>query len=62
MSFDVECSVEHAFTIWTQRIGSWWPRDHTVTGTHDTEVFLQPREGGRIFERAAGGVEQRSSA
>ena len=57
MSFDVDCSVEHAFSIWTQRIGSWWPRDHTVTGTHGTEVVLQPHEGGRIYERAAGGAE-----
>ena len=32
LSFDVDCSVEHAFTIWTDEIGTWWPRDHTVTG------------------------------
>ena len=32
MSFDVACSAEHAFTVWTSGIGTWWPPDHTVTG------------------------------
>lgn len=57
MTFDVVCSVEHAFATWTQRIGSWWPRDHTVTRAHDTDVVLQPGEGGRIYERAPDGTE-----
>ena len=32
LSFDVACSAEHAFTVWTAGIGTWWPPDHTVTG------------------------------
>ena len=32
MSFDVDCSAEHAFAVWTSGIGTWWPADHTVTG------------------------------
>ena len=32
MSFDVACSPEHAFRVWTSRIGTWWPPDHTVSG------------------------------
>lgn len=57
IAFDVACSVEHAFTTWTERIGFWWPRDHTVTGAHSTEVVLQPHEGGRIYERTSDGTE-----
>ena len=24
--------AEHAFSVWTSGIGTWWPPDHTVTG------------------------------
>ena len=57
LSFDVACSVEHAFDVWTSGIGSWWPSDHTVTGHGDLVVVLQGGVGGRIFERTADGVE-----
>lgn len=56
MSFDVACSAEHAFGMWTSRIGTWWPRDHTVTG-HPEQVVLQGDVGGRIYERTADGAE-----
>jgi uncharacterized protein YndB with AHSA1/START domain len=56
LSFEVECSPEHAFTVWTSAISSWWPRDHTVSGD-PAEVVLQSGIGGRIYERAADGVE-----
>ena len=56
MSFDVACSAEHAFSVWTSRIGMWWPPDHTVTGQADLVVF-QSGVGGRIYERTADGVE-----
>jgi uncharacterized protein YndB with AHSA1/START domain len=57
MSIDVACSVEHAFTTWTTKIGSWWPRDHTVSGRTDAVVVLQDGVGGRIYERTADGDE-----
>jgi uncharacterized protein YndB with AHSA1/START domain len=57
ISVDVACSTEHAFTVWTSGIGSWWPPDHTVSGRGDLEVFLQGRVGGRIFERTPDGIE-----
>jgi hypothetical protein len=56
ISFDVGCSAEHAFNVWTSRIGTWWPSDHTVSGEADL-VVLQGGVGGRIFERTADGVE-----
>jgi hypothetical protein len=57
MSFDVACSVEHAFGVWTSGIGTWWPPDHTVTGQGDLDVVLQGSVGGRIYERTSDGVE-----
>ena len=56
LSFDVACSAEHAFSVWTERIGTWWPPDHTVTGKAEL-VVLQAGVGGRIYERTADGAE-----
>jgi uncharacterized protein YndB with AHSA1/START domain len=56
MSFDVACSAEHAFTVWTSQISAWWPQDHTVTG-HAEVVVMQSGVGGRIYERTADGDE-----
>jgi uncharacterized protein YndB with AHSA1/START domain len=56
-SFDVDCPAEHAFEVWTARISLWWPRDHTVSGAAAVDIVLEPRVGGRIFERTDGGVE-----
>jgi uncharacterized protein YndB with AHSA1/START domain len=57
ITFEVECSVAHAFETWTARIDSWWPRTHTVSAEPGAHVTLEPRAGGRIFERTAAGVE-----
>ncbi len=56
-TLDVGCSAAHAFSVWTSGIGTWWPADHTVTGEPGLAVVLEPRVGGRIFERTAGGDE-----
>jgi hypothetical protein len=56
MSFDVACSAEHAFRVWTSRFGTWWPPDHTVTGRPEL-VVLQGGVGGRIYERTPDGAE-----
>lgn len=55
-AFEVDCSPEHAFDVWTSRIDTWWPRDHTVGEA--VAVVLQEGVGGRIFERDADGVER----
>jgi uncharacterized protein YndB with AHSA1/START domain len=57
ISQDVACSAEHAFATWTERFGAWWPRGHTATGETGTQVVLEPRDGGRIYERTSDGRE-----
>ena len=57
LAFEVDCPVEHAFEVWTARIATWWPRDHTVSGEEDLTVVLEGRRGGRIFERGGTGME-----
>ena len=46
----VDCPPEHAFAVWTEHIDLWWPRSHTVSGD-PLRVVLEPRVGGRLFER-----------
>ena len=55
-SVEVGCPVAHAFTVWTSGIGTWWPADHTVTGSPDLRVVLEGRSGGRIYRLQAEGA------
>jgi uncharacterized protein YndB with AHSA1/START domain len=57
IAFEVSCPAPHAFEVWTARIGEWWPADHTVSAEDGLTVVLEPRLGGRIFERTRDGVE-----
>jgi len=54
ISFDVDCPADHAFNVWTSKIGTWWPRDHTVSGNPE-EIVLENGLGGRIYERTSAG-------
>ena len=55
LAFEVACVPDRAFAVWTGRFSTWWPADHTVTGD-PASVVLEPRLGGRIYERARDGT------
>lgn len=57
-SVTVQAPVERAFEVFTTGMSTWWPRDshHILEGAAD-EVVMEPRGGGRWFERDAGGAE-----
>jgi len=55
ITFDVDCPADHAFDVWTARMSTWWPADHTVSG-HGAMV-LEGRVGGRIYEQTDDGGE-----
>jgi uncharacterized protein YndB with AHSA1/START domain len=57
ISVEVACSAGHAFHIWTDRIDSWWPRDHTATTMARSSICLEKEIGGRLFERTPDGQE-----
>jgi uncharacterized protein YndB with AHSA1/START domain len=57
LELDVACSVDHAFATWTDRFGLWWPAGHTTSGDPGATVHLEPRLGGRIYERTTDGRE-----
>lgn len=57
LSFEVGCPADVAFDLWTARIDTWWPRDHTASGDAETTVVIEPHVGGRVYERTAAGRE-----
>ena len=61
-SVTVNCSVEHAFETFTERIHEWWPLgkhsiDHYETGTPAETVVFQGGAGGQVYERTTKGEE-----
>ncbi len=57
LSYEIRCRPEHAFEVWTGRIATWWPAGHSVSGDAGTVVTLEPRVGGRLYERTPDGRE-----
>ena len=56
VEFEVQAPVAHAFRVWTERCGLWWPSSHTVSRRPAAIVF-EPHPGGRIYERGPDGAE-----
>jgi uncharacterized protein YndB with AHSA1/START domain len=57
-SVGVAASPEEAFDFFTNRMGEWWPLDKaSYGGDRAKEIFLEPRVGGRFFERFIDGDE-----
>ena len=57
-SVSVEAPIEHAFVVFTNRIGDWWPKQtHSVHEEAATSVGMETRAGGAIFETFPGGRE-----
>lgn len=49
---------ERAFEVFAEQIGSWWPFAGKSIGTAEAETaVLEPRPGGRWFERGVDGSE-----
>ncbi|MGI9557498.1 MAG: SRPBCC domain-containing protein [Solirubrobacterales bacterium] len=57
IDFTVDCLPEHAFAVWTEKAGAWWPSDHTISKEKGTTLVFEPRLGGRIYERTPSGAE-----
>ena len=57
-TISLRCSLDKAFNIWTTRIHLWWPVAR-ISASQDprSRIVLEPRVGGRLYERADSGEE-----
>ena len=55
----VSASQGHAFSVFTEGIGSWWPPDHHILQGELAEMVFEPRVGGAVYDRATDGTECR---
>lgn len=54
----VPLSPGKAFELFVDRFDTWWPREgHKLLDQDLAEVVIEPREGGRWYERAVDGSE-----
>jgi hypothetical protein len=54
----VEASQVRAFRVFTEEHGQWWPlATHHIGEKAAETAIIEPRAGGRWFERAADGTE-----
>ena len=53
----VDAEAEHAFAIFTKNMGQWWPKEHHIGGSPMVAVMVEPRNGGRWYEKDEDGSE-----
>jgi uncharacterized protein YndB with AHSA1/START domain len=53
----VNAPIAHCFKVFTERFDTWWPRSHHIGKAEPYTAILEPREGGRWFERGSDGSE-----
>jgi uncharacterized protein YndB with AHSA1/START domain len=54
----VEAPQAHAFAVFTERHGTWWPlATHHIGKAAAETAIMEPRVGGRWFERGVDGSE-----
>src|SRR6476469_4179606 len=55
----VDSSIDHAFRVFTDGIGSWWNPDHHLFDAPLESMTFEPWAGGHIIDRYADGRECR---
>jgi uncharacterized protein YndB with AHSA1/START domain len=53
----VDAPIERAFSVFTEGIGTWFPREYNLLAVEIAERTFEPRAGGRIYDRGADGSE-----
>ena len=53
----VRAAPERAFAMFAEDFARWWPLSRVHTGPDPVDCAIEPRVGGRVFERAADGRE-----
>ena len=51
----VQAPIERAFSVFVEQMETWWPATHHIGKTPFEAIFVEPRVGGRWYERDAAG-------
>jgi uncharacterized protein YndB with AHSA1/START domain len=53
----VQAPIERAFSVFVEQMETWWPAEHHIAAQPFQSIFVEPRAGGRWYERDADGNE-----
>ncbi|MCM5682739.1 SRPBCC family protein [Schlegelella sp. S2-27] len=53
----IEAPAAHVFSVFVERIDAWWPRKNRIGRTESFVATIEPRVGGRWYERGDDGSE-----
>jgi hypothetical protein len=56
-SVRVRAGVERAFSVFVEQMETWWPATHHLAKEPFELIVVEPRLGGRWYERSASGAE-----
>lgn len=56
-TLQVNAPQAHAFEVFTLRFDAWWPKSHHIGKASMKESVIEPRAGGRWFEKDEDGSE-----
>lgn len=56
-SIMVNASRDHAFDVFVNGMSRWWVKEFTIGASPIRDVVVEPRDGGRWFERGEDGSE-----
>jgi uncharacterized protein YndB with AHSA1/START domain len=56
-SLVVNAPQARAFDVFTARFGTWWPKTHHIAAAEMKNAIMEPRAGGRWYEKGVDGSE-----
>jgi len=56
-SITVATSRDRAFKVFTEQIGTWWPKDYSIGDADMADFVVEPKVGGRWYEIGVDGAE-----
>lgn len=56
-SIVVRAGIDRAFSVFVEQMETWWPATHHIGSTPFEAIFVEPRVGGRWYERNAAGEQ-----
>ncbi|HEU5160912.1 MAG TPA: SRPBCC family protein [Streptosporangiaceae bacterium] len=53
----VPATPDHAFKVFTEHLGAWWPREYSIGAAEMADFVVEPTAGGRWYELGVDGTE-----